>query len=375
MSRALLTDGLQRKTLVATRSLGRAGWQVGVADDRRLSLARWSRHCSEALRSPTPDDTAYGEWLCAAARGFDVVLPMDDLSMAAAVAQGARLPGSHLLPTAEQFSLARDKLRTAELAARSGVPHPRSLGVETQADVARARDALGGDTVLRPRKGSGGRGVRFLPAGAPAPRGNFGGHLVQECVPLGRKFDVGLLFGAEGDLRAQFCQEELRWFPRRQDASTLQRSVERPDLVELSAELLREVGWRGLAEVEWQIGAGGTPMLLEVNPRPWASLGLAVAAGVDFPRLWAGLALGQDVRGPEHYRTDLLCRWSLPADALHFLRHPLRGLGQDGGLRRSGERLVDDVIDPGDLGPTFGFALAVLGHAFDLRTWRQVMRW
>jgi len=373
--RVLLTDGLQRKTLVATRSLGRAGYEVWVADDRRASLARSSRYCRRALVSPHPADPAYGGWLRSAAADVDLVLPMDDLSTAAAIACGEDLGAAALLPSAEQFAVCRDKGRTMALAAAADVPHPRTETVDGPSDLARARSAIPGAAVLRPRVGSGGRGVRFLEPGEEPPGGDLAGRILQERLPQGRKVDVGLLFDGTGALRAQFCQEELRWFPGVSGTSTLQRSAWCPDLLALSLRLLRPIGWRGLAEVEWLVALDGSPWLLEVNPRPWASIGLAVAAGVDFPRLWAELALGGDTRGPDAYDLDVLCRWSLPADLLHLLGHPLRSLGAEAPRRRPGERVVDDVLDREDPGPLFGFAWAVLGHLFDVGAWRQVMRW
>ncbi len=373
--RVLLTDGLQRKTLVAARSLGRAGYEPWVADDTTFSLARWSRYAGRALRSPRPGSAAFQDWLLAVAAEVDLVLPMDDLSTAAAIACGDALTAKSLLPTAEQFEIGRDKWRTMELAVRAGVPHPESVPVGTEGDLADARAMLGGEVVLRPRVGSGGRGVRYLPQHLEALPADLRGHLVQRRLPRGRKFDVGLLYARDGSLRATFCQEELRWFPGEHGTSTLQRSVVRDDLVGLSRQLLQPIGWTGLAEVEWLEAPDGSPQLLEINPRPWASLGLAVAAGVDFPRLWAELALGQTVSGPAAYDTAVLCRWSLPSDLLHLLRHPLRGLAKGAPRRLPGERLVDDIVDPGDLGPVGGFLLAVLGHLFDIGTWRQVMRW
>ncbi len=369
-----MTDGLQRKTLVATRSLGRAGYEPWVADATPFSLARWSRHCRRALVCPKPEGGGYGDWLRRTAAQVDLLLPMDDASTAAAIACRGDIAARTLLPAAEQFRVGRDKLLTAQLAERSAVPHPRTVGVDSLEEVARARGAIGGDVVLRPRFGSGGRGVRFLGAGDAAPAGPVRAHIVQQRLPLGRKFDVGLLYGPNGEVRASFCQEELRWFPGEQGASTLQRSVRRDDLVALSQRLLGPIGWQGMVEVEWML-VGEEPMLLEINPRPWASLGLAVAAGVDFPRLWAELALGHDVRGPRAYDTQVACRWSLPADLLHLAAHPLRRLSPAGPDPLAGARVIDDVIDGRDPAPVAGFFIAVLGHLFDAATWRQVMRW
>lgn len=376
MTTVLLTDGQQRKTLAAARSLARAGHRVLVADETRLSLTRFSRACAAGLVSPPPASAAYRPWLAAAAARVDVVVPMDDLSTEAAIALGPALGASALLPTARQFAAGRDKLETVALARRAGIAHPRTLEAATAEAVGRGLERLGGRAVLRPRVGAGGRGLRFLGEGRDrVPRANPGeGYLLQERVPLGRKFDVGLLYDRGGVLRAHFVQEELRWFPREHGASTLQRPVVRPDLVARAEALIAPIGWTGPVEAEFMLDGRGEPLLLELNPRLWASLGLAVAAGVDFPRLIVDLALDRPVLPQTGYRTDLLCRWSLPADTLHFLTHPLRRLAPDAPRRLPGEQLVDDILSWHDPGPAVGFALAALRYSLDLGKWRELWR-
>jgi hypothetical protein len=57
--------------------------------------------------------------------------------------------------------------------------------------------------------------------------------------------------------------------------------------------------------VEFRQGDDGIPWLMEVNGRPWGTLGLAVDAGVDFPRL-----LLEGHRGPPpSYKIGLVRRW------------------------------------------------------------------
>jgi hypothetical protein len=88
----LLTDGLQRKTLVAARSLGRAGWHVLVSDDSPFSMTRFSRHVRKGLVSPHPARPEFRSWLCRMAEHVDLVLPMDDDSTEAVSELADRLP-------------------------------------------------------------------------------------------------------------------------------------------------------------------------------------------------------------------------------------------------------------------------------------------
>jgi predicted ATP-grasp superfamily ATP-dependent carboligase len=64
--------------------------------------------------------------------------------------------------------------------------------------------------------------------------------------------------------------------------------AERPDrrLLDVAAKLARASELTGVAMFEFRVDRGsGRQVLLEVNPRFWGSLPLAVAGGADFPAL------------------------------------------------------------------------------------------
>jgi hypothetical protein len=89
-------------------------------------------------------------------------------------------------------------------------------------------------------------------------------------------------------------------------------------LLAISDELLRAASWHGVAMVEFRMTADG-PFILEVNPRFWGSLQLAIDAGVDFPWLLYQMASGMRVDAPSGYTTGIRCRWLLgDADVLYL---------------------------------------------------------
>jgi hypothetical protein len=55
-------------------------------------------------------------------------------------------------------------------------------------------------------------------------------------------------------------------------------------------------------------GRTGRPYLMEINGRLWGSLQLAIDAGVDFPALLVGCALGERRARPS-YRVGVRNRW------------------------------------------------------------------
>lgn len=428
MDTVLITDGNQRKALVAARALGAAGWRVLVAEETAWQMTRFSRYVAGALKSPSPRDTArYAAWLVETAgrESLDLVLPMDDGSTAAAVqiaaqaaAQAAQTPAQAaaqvaaqtpaqrpgqamaqwqsrlLVPTPKQWAVASDKACTLELAGSAGVPAPPG-GVAPDLATARALAAeVGYPVVVRARRESGGRGLAFVsdPADLPTAfqriRARDPAPLVQRQVPPGTLWDVCLLYDRTSTVRAAFVQRELRHFPLRGGTSTLQESAWRPDLVDLAIRLLAPLGWTGPVEVEFMADAeSGQIWLMEINPRFWASLALAVQCGVNFPLLVATLARGGSVppvRLPgisghptEHpsYPSGRRCRWLLPGDLLHYLANPERKRMAPSFWRTYDHRTRDDIWSADDPAPVLGFTVAALGQIFSPAAWRMLMRW
>lgn len=379
MATVLVTDGQQRKALATVRSLHRAGYRVHVAEDMALATALFSRYAVARAVYPSPGDRpeAFAAWLDGYVRrqGIDVVLPMDDATVAASLQ--VDLPCRSLLPTAAAFARFRDKAQTLELAGRIGIPAPRwAIAPEEPARAAQVASEIGFPLVIKPRVSSGGRGLALVrqpeafAAALRAARAHHSGLLLQSWVGQGRQIDVGLLLDG-GAVIARFAQEELRHYPPVGGPSTLQESVDCPVLVERAQRLLCAAGWRGPAEVEFRRDAAGEFQLMEVNPRFWASLALGIQAGVDFPRLAVEVALGGDPRGPERWALGLRCRWLLPGDILVYLSR--RRPRMDPPFWRTYDgRTFDDIVDVRDPGPILGFALASAAYLLR-RRWREMV--
>ena len=63
--------------------------------------------------------------------------------------------------------------------------------------------------------------------------------------------------------------------------------------------LLRIIGWSGLFQLQFIRTSRGEHFLIDLNPRVYGSLALAVAAGLNLPKIWVDLLLGRqpDVNG------------------------------------------------------------------------------
>lgn len=324
-----------RRTLAVVRSLGRAGAQVTVGADRALCQAFYSRYCRRRVRLPDPaaDAPAFERALLRAVAGHDVLMPVCDYSVRAVVRRREAFARSVpvAVPDLATLEEAADKQRLLERARSLGIAVPET---HCPATAAQARDlaaGLGYPCILKPRRGAGGFGFRIVRSASELVRAYgeavahrdavFDAHrpLLQAYVP-GRVHDVCLLCRA-GEPRAALTQRRLRMYPRAGGVGIDNETTHEPDLLDQAGALVRALGWHGLAQVEFKRDArDGRPKLMELNPRCWGTIALAVAAGVDFPVLTCRLALDGDVAPVFSYPAGLRFRWPLPYAVLYAKR-------------------------------------------------------
>ncbi len=139
--------------------------------------------------------------------------------------------------------------------------------------------------------------------------------LVQGHAP-GVGVGVFLLM-VNGHPRARFAHRRIHEVPHTGGVSSFRESVRVPDLEAHALSVLRRIGWNGVAMLEYRRDpATGDFRLLELNARFWGSLHLALAAGVDFPRLLIDCWLGG--REPEpSWRAGVQCRQTVPGELRH----------------------------------------------------------
>jgi predicted ATP-grasp superfamily ATP-dependent carboligase/LmbE family N-acetylglucosaminyl deacetylase len=167
--------------------------------------------------------------------------------------------------------------------------------------------------------------------------------LVQDFVPGGddQLYTCGLWRGGRQHLA--FTGRKLKQHPPTLGISRLSEAVEVPEIVAGSMRLLEELGYEGVAQVEYKRDArDGAYRLMEVNVRPWTWIGLATACGVNLPlraHAWA-LAEGSEGEGAASTSGDAAPRppdlaqtpgrwvWLLP-EIIHTVRDLAHGRPPD----------------------------------------------
>jgi len=258
-----------------------------------------------------------------------------------------------------------------ELARSAGVPVPRTVYPATLDDITPLSSDLQYPVVIKALHESPGYTICYArkPTELLSTYLNFCTQkafatgslpMIQEFVP-----GYGCGFFAlyqNGVCKRIFMHRRLREKPPTGGVSTCAESIYDSTLKEYGTRLLDLLGWHGVAMVEFRRDSrDGTYKLMEINPRFWGSLDLALAAGVDFPYYICQMAQGHELQYSEDYKRGVRYHWPL-LELQHVWKQP-----------SSLTRVVADLVSPlvrsnisfFDLGPTFYDAF---------HSWRVLLR-
>jgi predicted ATP-grasp superfamily ATP-dependent carboligase len=299
--RALLVDqSRDRATLVAVRNLAAAGFTVATGACKP-SFASTSRHAGahHVVHECEEDEDRFVADIAAAvaAGGYDIVFCSYDVGLLTLSRRRAEIGGA-LWPYAPYAVVERafDKLALTQAAQAAGLGAPH-----TEPATAEALEAWTGPVVVKARTHVPKRfDTGLFPSNGTQARElvhqirEAGGEpLLQEPI-AGGMGAVVVMVGHDGELISEIHQEATRTWPP--DAGdTVRGRIIAPER-ELSRgvhALVRDLGWFGLAQIEFVRDGDGVPRITDFNGRFYGSLALATGAGVNLPALWAEHALGR----------------------------------------------------------------------------------
>lgn len=308
--RVLLTDAEQRATLAACRSLARAGYEVMAVASRRPALCHWSRYCESRFTAPDPRESSEGFLATLETilrkQTYDILLPGTDASLLAISEHRERVEpyASHGLPPHEAVVRSLDKIELVKAASEAGLPCPRSVvatDAETAVDI--VEDTFGYPVVLKPSRSfvlrdgrlhqRPGTVIRDAPTLVRALPGFGTPFILQEWDPNPRIVSfAGVVAG--GRLLASATSRYRRTWPVVAGSASLSETIDPiPGLEERVEALTHALGWEGIFELEL-LDRNGELATLDLNPRLYGSIALAIRSGADLPVTWCDWLLGRD---------------------------------------------------------------------------------
>jgi carbamoyl-phosphate synthase large subunit len=161
--------------------------------------------------------------------------------------------------------------------------------------------------IVKPRSGSGSRGIRLVEHYAELEvLERDGSLLVQEHLP-GREHSLDVLARADGEVVAVVPRERLKVDS---GIAVTGRTFHDEHLEEYAREVARLIGLTTVANVQVKEAVDREPALLEVNARFPGTMPLTIASGIDMPRLAIGEALGRPIAdGPLAFEDIAMVRY------------------------------------------------------------------
>ena len=338
--RALILDARNaRASLAAARALAAGGWTVGIGAPFPDGLAAASRRVSAFHPVPRPEDGA--EAFVAALRDavragrYEVVFASSDVDLLALSAARDAVAAAVPYPPDAILRRALDKLELTRAAERAGlhVPFTAEDVAELPAAPVVVKErmhgdlAAGGSPLTTGTDIVGDRDAARVRLAALAAGGGAG--IVQEVV-RGRLVALTVLCDRRGRIVARVQQEAPRTWPGEAGMSARARTVPIDEVLSAGVErLVGDLAWFGLAQLQFLAPAREAPRLIDLNPRFYGSLALAVAAGVNLPALWARLATARAVPRRADAAPGVRYQW-LEADLRRAReQHGMRGVTAD----------------------------------------------
>ena len=340
--KALIVDnGHTLGALAASRALADEGWTVGVGMPHRSGLAAASRSACLRHLIPRPEE-GLEDFLDETRRvieevGYDVVFGGGDTQVLALSygrdGLGAEVP----YPQHELVLRAFDKLELTEAARRVGLGAPKTkIANENTLDI------FDPPFVVKPR-------VHWAPGRDRAPsrfeavivpdraqaldriseiRSAGGEAIVQEFVK-GRLMAYTVLVEPNGGLLAEVQQITEGPWPSPRGVSRRAKTVPpNRGLARGVSDLLEDLEWTGLAEIQFLVPSDGLPQVIDFNGRFYGSLSLAISSGLNLPAMWAAAATGSQTPRAVAATPNVRYQW-LEGDLFSVLRRPQRSLLYD----------------------------------------------
>lgn len=369
----LILDGMWNKTLAVVRSLGEKGFYLTVGEKTRFAAALFSKYCSRRVVYPSPlsEPDKFLDWLLKEIKTnhYEMVIPTELATQLLILKNRDLIERYTRIPFADYDLIKdiQDKAWLMKYAAANNYPCPKTYFVEDINDL--HPDRFEYPLVIKPRESSGSRGLAYVNKAQEFLKTlkivhkNYPFPIIQEYIPNGGAYGVGALFNFNSEPRAAFVYKRLREYPVTGGPSTLRESIKNDGIKEMAIDLLKSLKWKGAAMVEFRVDPrDNKPKLMEINPRFWGSLQLAILSGIDFPHLLYRMAVDGDIEPVWDYKVGVRCRWLIPGDILHFISN-LKRLKLSRGFFTKTDG--DDIISAADPMPFVGRLSSFLPLIYD----------
>jgi predicted ATP-grasp superfamily ATP-dependent carboligase len=309
---------------------------------------------------------------------YAVLIPGSDGALAAISVSRDRLePHVRIgLPSQAAVEASLNKLRLLEAAAAADLASPTTLICESGGEAASAARELGYPLMLKPARVilSGGRAwsrpstrVVVDQAQLEALLPAYGSPFLLQAREQGGVYSCAGVMGDEWLLGLVTSRYRRTWPPDAGEVAYSETVETPPGLAQGVQRILLSLGWQGLFELELIRRVDGSFAAIDLNPRVYGSLAVAIAAGAPLPAIWCDWLLNRN-QLPWQARPGVAYRWE-EGDLRHLLWQLRKGqVGLAAQILVPGRGVVHPNFRISDPGPLFARALQLAARACSKRT-------
>jgi D-aspartate ligase len=367
--RVLILEGYARQSLPLIKAFHKLGCHVAVLCSSKLDVGYASRYTDEKILGvcDREDMKATLEQVRKLLKtgNYDVVVPSVDFS--AALLSENKIEFTQYAKVVSNdwdvYQIAGDKVQTMAICMDKGIPCPYTV-----LDVTTIEQVLNSDIkypiVVKPRVGYGAIGFRKIDSKEEL-KNLFTDELdpsvyvFQEFIPqTDLQYECAMFVDNDNQVKTSLVFSKNRWFPVNGGSSTLNITVERPDIIESCSRLLKAINWRGAADIDLiQDPRDNTAKIMEINPRVSGSVKICFISGVDQARQMLELVYGREVTKYSKYRLGQRLRCS-QTDLLWFIKSPNRFKSEPSWF--SLKNTKDHIFSIDDPLPWFSYSLQAI---------------
>ena len=334
--KVLVLDASYENALAIVRCLGKINnIEVTTVGYYRFSVSFFSKFCKRkfVVTNPENSEEMFLKELLKILKDekYDLLIPVGSRTNKICVTNQKEL-GKYtklIVPSPEAFDIAINKVESCKLANKMGVGCPGYWQPESMDDLPNIPIEF--PLVVKAPLEMGLKAVKYAYSKAELEKvvDNVYNRYKTEHIqlPLIQELIVGELhsffaYYESGVCKAYFMHRRIREFPIKGGSSVCAESIYDEALLKAGKALLDKLSWNGVAMIEFKKDErDGIYKLIEINPKFWKSLEMAIEAGVNFPYYLLQNSKGEEVVQVSEYK-KIRFQSVLYGEFFHFLSRP-----------------------------------------------------
>jgi len=337
--KVLVTDGEYLHALGIVRFLGINDIDVHVISHTKRSISFYSKFCKKKIIFPSTanNEELYLSFLEKVIKReqYHLLIPVGFQTTKLVSKNKNSLEKYINLEVAsyETIKRAMDKSKTYELAKNLNIPFPETIYPQTYKEIEELSSKLSYPVVIKGLYEAGKQVIAYpnnkeefiSDYFALCKENNFSeGSLpmVQEYIGKGGNECLAALY-QNGKAKRLIVYKAIRCFPIKGGSSSCAVTFYDKEIIEMGSKLLDELKWHGVADVEFKRDRkNGKLQLMEINPKFYATVEVAMRAGINFPYYLCQMAKGENLKFSNDYEKNLIYHYPFSKELIHLKENP-----------------------------------------------------